>query len=95
MCNPVHTKSAHCNYAIEHIIENLKPISTYVKGTLEIIKELKDKGYSLICWSSIHGWLAINYDVPDMNHADIYAFSGMDNEILEKAYENGDFDKEN
>lgn len=95
MCNPIHTKTAHCNYAIEHIIEKLNLTSIYAKGTIKILNELKEKGYSLVCWSSIHGWVAINYNVPDTYHADIYNFSAIDDEILDRAYENGDFDKEN
>ena len=92
-------KTAHTNYSIDHVIECLKksPLySLYTAETIETIDNLyrlRDNGYSLVCWSTIKGWVAINYDVEDGNHADIKAFCYSDASILEECYNKGWLDE--
>ena len=92
-------KTAHTNYSIDHVIECLgkSPLfPLYTAETIETIDclyRLRDNGYSLVCWSTIKGWVAINYDVEDGNHADIKAFCYSDASILEKYYNKGYFDE--
>ena len=89
-------KTAHTNYSIDHVIECLKKSPLYPLYTAETIEtidnlyRLRDNGYSLVCWSTIKGWVAINYDVEDGNHADIKAFCYSDASILEKCYNKGE-----
>ena len=65
-----------------------------VKGKyIRDLEALRDNGYSLVCWSTIKGWVAINYDVEDGNHADIKAFCYSDASILEECYNKGYFDE--
>ena len=61
--------------------------------TIDCLYRLRANGYSLICWSTINGWVAINYDVEDGNHADIKAFCYSDASILEEYYNKGYFDE--
>lgn len=85
-------KTAHTNYSIDHVIECLKkfPFSTAETiETIDYLYRLRDNGYSLVCWSTIKGWVAINYDVEDGNHADIKAFCYSDASILEECYNKG------
>lgn len=85
-------KTAHANYSIDHVIECLKkfPFSTAERiETIDYLYRLRDNGYSLVCWSTIKGWVAINYDVEDGNHADIKAFCYSDASILEECYNKG------
>ncbi len=88
-------KTAHTNYSIDHVIECLKKSPLYPLYTAETIEtidnlyRLRDNGYSLVCWSTIKGWVAINYDVEDGNHADIKAFCYSDASILEECYNKG------
>ena len=85
-------KTAHTNYSIDHVIECLKkfPFSTAERiETIDCLYRLRDNGYSLVCWSTIKGWVAINYDVEDGNHADIKAFCYSDASILEECYNKG------
>lgn len=89
-------KTAHTNYSIDHVIEGLKkfPFSTAERiETIDYLYRLRDNGYSLVCWSTIKGWVAINYDVEDGNHADIKAFCYSDASILEECYNKGYFDE--
>lgn len=89
-------KTAHTNYSIDHVIECLKkfPFSTAERiETIDYLYRLRDNGYSLVCWSTIKGWVAINYDVEDGNHADIKAFCYSDASILEECYNKGYFDE--
>ena len=89
-------KTAHTNYSIDHVIECLKkfPFSTAERiETIDCLYRLRDNGYSLVCWSTIKGWVAINYDVEDGNHADIKAFCYSDASILEECYNKGYFDE--
>ena len=88
-------KTAHTNYSIDHVIECLKKSPLYPLYTAETIEtidylyQLRDNGYSLVCWSTIKGWVAINYDVEDNTHADIKRFSYYDASILEECYNKG------
>ena len=88
-------KTAHTNYSIDHVIECLEKsplFPLYTAETIETIDclyRLRDNGYSLVCWSTIKGWVAINYDVEDGNHADIKAFCYSDSSILEECYNKG------
>ena len=89
-------KTAHANYSIDHVIECLKKSPLYTAERIETIDylyRLRDNGYSLVCWSTINGWVAINYDVEDGNHADIKAFCYSDASILEECYNKGYFDE--
>jgi hypothetical protein len=89
-------KTAHANYSIDHVIECLKKSPLYTAERIETIDclyRLRDNGYSLVCWSTIKGWVAINYDVEDGNHADIKAFCYSDASILEECYNKGYFDE--
>ena len=89
-------KTAHTNYSIDHVIECLNkfPFSTAERiDTIDYLYRLRDNGYSLVCWSTIKGWVAINYDVEDGNHADIKAFCYSDASILEECYNKGYFDE--
>ena len=92
-------KTAHTNYSIDHVIECLEKsplFPLYTAETIETIDclfRLRDNGYSLVCWSTIKGWVAINYDVEDGNHADIKAFCYSDASILEEYYNKGYFDE--
>ena len=89
-------KTAHTNYSIDHVIECLKkfPFSTAERiETIDYLYRLRDNGYSLVCWSTIKGWVAINYDVEDGNHADIKAFCYSDASILEECYNKGYFNE--
>ena len=89
-------KTAHTNYSIDHVIECLKKSPLYTAERIETIDylyRLRDNGYSLVCWSTIKGWVAINYDVEDGNHADIKAFCYSDASILEECYNKGYFDE--
>ena len=89
-------KTAHTNYSIDHVIECLKkfPFSTAERiETIDYLYQLRANGYSLVCWSTIKGWVAINYDVEDGNHADIKAFCYSDASILEECYNKGYFDE--
>ena len=92
-------KTAHANYSIDHVIECLEKsplFPLYTAETIETIDclyRLRDNGYSLVCWSTIKGWVAINYDVEDGNHADIKAFCYSDASILEEYYNKGYFDE--
>ncbi len=87
-------KTAHTNYSIDHIIERLKISPSFTTETVDYLYRLKDKGYSLVCWSTINGWVAINYDVAEDNsHADIKRFSYYDASVLEECYNRGIFDE--
>ena len=92
-------KTAHANYSIDHVIECLEKSPLFLLYTAETIEtidclyRLRDNGYSLVCWSTIKGWVAINYDVEDGNHADIKAFCYSDASILEEYYNKGYFDE--
>ena len=86
-------KTAHANYSIDHVIECLKKSPLYIAETidyLDYLYRLRANGYSLVCWSTIKGWVAINYDVEDGNHADIKAFCYSDASILEECYNKGE-----
>ena len=86
-------KTAHTNYSIDHVIEGLKKSPLCTAETIDYLYRLRDNGYSLVCWSTIKGWVAINYDVEDGNHADIKAFCYSDASILEECYNKGYFDE--
>lgn len=89
-------KTAHANYSIDHVIECLKKSPLYIADraeTIDCLYRLRDNGYSLVCWSTVKGWVAINYDVEDGNHADIKAFCYSDASILEECYNKGYFDE--
>ena len=86
-------KTAHTNYSIDHVIECLKKSPLYAAETIDYLYRLRDNGYSLVCWSTIKGWVAINYDVEDGNHADIKAFCYSDASILEECYNKGYFNE--
>lgn len=87
-------KTAHTNYSIDHVIDCLKKSPLYAAETIGYLYQLKDEGYSLVCWSTINGWVAINYDVAeDNNHADIKRLSYYDASILEECYNKGYFDE--
>ena len=87
-------KTAHANYSIDHVIDCLKKSPLYAAETIGYLYQLKDEGYSLVCWSTINGWVAINYDVAeDNNHADIKRLSYYDASILEECYNKGYFDE--
>ena len=86
-------KTAHANYSIDHVIKCLKKAPLYTAETIDYLYRLRDNGYSLVCWSTIKGWVAINYDVEDGNHADIKAFCYSDASILEECYNKGYFDE--
>lgn len=84
-------KTAHTNYSIDHVIDCLKKSPLYTAETVGYLYRLKDAGYSLVCWSTINGWVAINYDVAENNtHADIKRFSYYDASILEECYNKGE-----
>ena len=83
-------KKAHTNYSINHVIDCLKKSPFYTAETIGYLYQLKDEGYSLICWSTINGWVAINYNVADDTHADIKRFSYYDASILEECYNKGE-----
>lgn len=84
-------KTAHTNYSIDHVIKCLKKSPLYTAETVSYLYHLKDEGYSLICWSTINGWVAINYDVAEDTHADIKRFAYYDASILEENYNKGYF----
>lgn len=89
-------KTAHANYSIDHVIECLKKAPLYIADraeTIDCLYRLRDNGYSLVCWSTVKGWVSINYDVEDGNHADIKAFCYSDASILEECYNKGYFDE--
>ena len=86
-------KTAHTNYSIDHVIECLKKSPLCTAETIDYLYRLRDNGYSLVCWSTIKGWVAINYDVEDGNHADIKAFCYSDASILEECYNKGYFNE--
>lgn len=87
-------KTAHANYSIDHVIDCLKKSPLYAAETIGYLYQLKDEGYSLVCWSTINGWVAINCDVAeDNNHADIKRLSYYDASILEECYNKGYFDE--
>ena len=86
-------KTAHANYSIDHVIECLEKSPLSTAETIDYLYRLRDNGYSLVCWSTIKGWVAINYDVEDGNHADIKAFCYSDASILEEYYNKGYFDE--
>lgn len=87
-------KTAHTNYSIDHVIDCLKKSPLYAAETIGYLYQLKDERYSLVCWSTINGWVAINYDVAeDNNHADIKRLSYYDASILEECYNKGYFDE--
>ena len=86
-------KTAHTNYSIDHVIEGLKKSPLCTAETIDYLYRLRDNGYSLVCWSTIKGWVAINYDIEDGNHADIKAFCYSDASILEECYNKGYFDE--
>lgn len=83
-------KTAHTNYSIDHVIDCLKKSPLYTAETVGYLYQLKDAGYSLVCWSTINGWVAINYDVAEDTHADIKRFTYCDASILEKCYNKGE-----
>ena len=84
-------KTAHTNYSIDHVIDCLEKAPLYLGETVSYLYQLKDEGYSLVCWSTINGWVAINYDVAENNtHADIKRFSYHDASILEECYNKGE-----
>lgn len=86
-------KTAHTNYSIDHVIECLKKSPLYTAETVDYLYQLKDEGYSLVCWSTINGWVTINYDVAEDNsHADIKHFSYYDASVLEECYNKGELD---
>lgn len=86
-------KTAHTNYSIDHVIECLKKSPLYTAETVSYLYRLKDEGYSLVCWSTVNGWVTINYDVAkDNSHADIKHFSYHDASVLEECYNKGEFD---
>lgn len=89
-------KTAHANYSIDHVIDCLKKSPLYIADraeTIDYLYRLRDNGYSLVCWSTVRGWVAINYDVEDGNHADIKAFCHSDAFILEECYNKGWLDE--
>ena len=86
-------KTAHANYSIDHVIDYLKKSPLYTAETVGYLYRLKDAGYSLVCWSTINGWVAINYDVAEDAHADIKRFTYYDASILEECYNKGYFDE--
>lgn len=84
-------KTAHTNYSIDHVIECLKKSSLCTAETIDYLYRLRDNGYSLVCWSTVNGWVTINYDVAEDNtHADIKRFSYYDASILEECYNKGE-----
>lgn len=84
-------KTAHTNYSIDHVIECLKKSPLFTAETVAYLYRLKDEGYSLVCWSTVNGWVTINYDVAEDNsHADIKHFSYCDASILEECYNKGE-----
>ena len=86
-------KTAHTNYSIDHVIEGLKKSPLCTAETIDYLYRLRANGYSLVCWSTIKGWVAINYDVEDGNHADIKACCYSDASLLEECYKRGYFDE--
>jgi hypothetical protein len=86
-------KTAHANYSIDHVIECLKKFPFSTVERILCLYRLRDNGYSLVCWSTVSGWVAINYDVEDGNHADIKAFCDCDASVLEECYNRGYFDE--
>lgn len=85
-------KTAHTNYSIDHVIERLTEAPRYTAETVSYLYRLKAEGYSLVCWSSINGWVAINYDVAEDTHADIKRFAYYDASVLEECYNKGELD---
>ena len=84
-------KTAHTNYSIDHVIDCLEKAPLYLGETVSYLYQLKDEGYSLVCWSTINGWVAINYDVAEDNtHADIKRLNYHDASILEECYNKGE-----
>lgn len=83
-------KTAHTNYSIDHVIERLTKAPRYTAETIAYLFRLKNEGYSLVCWSTINGWVAINYDVAENAHADIKRFNYADASILEECYNKGE-----
>lgn len=86
-------KTAHTNYSIDHVIVRLKNTPFYTAETIGYLYQLKDEGYSLVCWSTINGWVVINYDVADDTHADIKRLNYHDAYLLEECYNKGYFDE--
>lgn len=85
-------KTAHTNYSIDYVIERLIKAPLYTAETVDYLYRIKDEGYSLVCWSSINGWVAINCDVAENTHADIKRFSYYDASVLEECYNKGELD---
>lgn len=84
-------KTAHTNYSIDHVIDCLKKSPIYAAETIGYLYQLKDEGYSLVCWSTINDWVAINYDVAENNtHADIKRLNYYEASILEECYNKGE-----
>ena len=83
-------KTAHTNYSIDHVIDCLKKSPLYTAETVGYLYRLKDAGYSLVCWSTINGWVAINYDVAEDTHADIKRLNYYEASILEECYNKGE-----
>ena len=83
-------KTAHTNYSIDHVIDCLEKAPLYLGETVSYLYQLNDEGYSLVCWSTINGWVAINYDVAENTHADIKRFAYYEASILEECYNRGD-----
>ena len=83
-------KTVHSNYAIEYIINSLKNSSEYdkaeVKTFVSYLNELEEKDFSIVCWGSLCGWVAINYNFKDGPHAEVKRFCFQDACILEDFY---------
>lgn len=87
-------KTAHANYSIDHVIECLKKAPLCTAETIDFLYRLRDNGYSLVCWSTVNGWVTINYDVAEDNtHADIKHFSCYNASVLEECYNKGWLDE--
>ena len=73
-----------------NILAMMKKAPHYTAETIDYLYRLRDNGYSLVCWSTVNGWVTINYDVAEDNtHADIKRFSYHDASILEECYNKG------
>lgn len=84
-------KTAHTNYSIDHVIDCLtKKSPTLSADLINYLYRLRANGYSLVCWSTINGWVAINYDVEEGSHADIKPFCYEEAFILEECYNKGE-----
>lgn len=85
-------KTTHTNYSIDHVIDCLtKKAPALLADFIEYLYRLRANGYSLVCWSTINGWVAINYDVEEGSHADIKPFCYDEASVLEEYYNKGEF----